>query len=151
MEKKILRLRKRGLSYREIARRMGCSLSTVSYHCGDGQKEKTKRRTLKFREKGRRYVPDSYNAIKDFVWRHKRFCGCVDCGENNPIVLEYDHNGENHKADKVSRMIVDKIHFDVIKGEIRKCVVRCANCHRIKTAKERSWHREQIRKYTTVV
>lgn len=44
MKERILQLRKEGLSYRDIAEKLGCSKSTVSYHCGDGQKEKTKRR-----------------------------------------------------------------------------------------------------------
>jgi hypothetical protein len=38
----ILRLRNQGLSYREICKEVGCARSTVSYHCGKGQKEKTR-------------------------------------------------------------------------------------------------------------
>ena len=43
----ILRLRKQGKSYKEIAKRLGCSLGTISYHCGKGQKAKTKANTKK--------------------------------------------------------------------------------------------------------
>ena len=38
----ILRLRKQGLSYREICKEIGCARSTVSYHCGKGRKEKVR-------------------------------------------------------------------------------------------------------------
>lgn len=40
----ILELRSQNLSYSEIADRLGCSKSTVSYHCGAGQKTKSRDR-----------------------------------------------------------------------------------------------------------
>lgn len=36
----ILSLRQTGRSYRQISLVLGCSLSTISYYCGEGQKEK---------------------------------------------------------------------------------------------------------------
>ena len=39
-KKDILRLHKRGLSYRTIAKKLGCSKSLISYHCSKDQKEK---------------------------------------------------------------------------------------------------------------
>lgn len=50
MKEKILELRNEGKSYREIQKILGCSKSTISYYCGDGQKEKTRNRTKKRRE-----------------------------------------------------------------------------------------------------
>jgi hypothetical protein len=44
MKEKILSLRKEGKSYLEIKKILGCSKGTISYHCGEGQKEKTKKR-----------------------------------------------------------------------------------------------------------
>lgn len=46
----ILRLRQEGLSYKEISERLGCSKGTISYHLGEGQKEKTAERTRAWRE-----------------------------------------------------------------------------------------------------
>jgi 5-methylcytosine-specific restriction endonuclease McrA len=40
----ILELRKQGKSYKEIQKLLKCSKGTISYHCGVGQKEKTKTR-----------------------------------------------------------------------------------------------------------
>ena len=46
---KIIELRERGFSYRKIVEEIGCSKGTVSYHCGIGQKEKSRFRTRKNR------------------------------------------------------------------------------------------------------
>ena len=43
----ILNLRKQGLSYGEISKELGCARSTVSYHCGAGQREKSRVRAQK--------------------------------------------------------------------------------------------------------
>lgn len=40
MKEQILELREQGKSYREIKKLLNCSLSTISFHCGEGQKEK---------------------------------------------------------------------------------------------------------------
>lgn len=39
MKEQILKLRAAGKSYSEIVSELGCSKSTVSFHCGEGQKE----------------------------------------------------------------------------------------------------------------
>ena len=44
MKEQILELRQAGKSYKEICQTLGCSKSTVAYHCGKGQKEKTQDR-----------------------------------------------------------------------------------------------------------
>lgn len=40
MKEEILNLRASGYSYREIQKILGCSRSTICYHCSEGQKEK---------------------------------------------------------------------------------------------------------------
>ena len=50
MKENILKLRGAGLSYKQIVKELGCSIGTVSYHCGSGQKEKTKNRNIRFKE-----------------------------------------------------------------------------------------------------
>jgi 5-methylcytosine-specific restriction endonuclease McrA len=49
MKEKILELRNQGKSYNQIVEILGCSKSTISYYCGDNQKEKLKERTKKLR------------------------------------------------------------------------------------------------------
>jgi hypothetical protein len=55
---------------------------------------------------------------------------CVDCGESNIIVLDFDHL-ENKKF-SISIMIRYVRKISDIEKEMSKCDVRCANCHRKK-------------------
>jgi hypothetical protein len=61
----------------------------------------------------------------------KEASGCVDCGESNHIVLDFDHI--RNKKYNISRMIHDGFSWAAIKKEIAKCEIVCANCHRIRT------------------
>lgn len=45
MKEEILRLRSQGYSYNQIVAELKCSKGTVSYYCGEGQREKTTHRT----------------------------------------------------------------------------------------------------------
>lgn len=44
LKNKILKLRLSGKSYKQIAKELNCSLSTVSYHCSPEEKNKVKAR-----------------------------------------------------------------------------------------------------------
>ena len=48
---KIIELHKKGLSYRQIEKELGCSKSTIAYHLGKGQKEKAYLRSKKSKKK----------------------------------------------------------------------------------------------------
>lgn len=62
--------------------------------------------------------------------------GCVDCGYNfSSVALDFDHI-KGDKIDNVSQMIYKPDTWAHIQEEIDKCVVRCSNCHRIKTHKK---------------
>lgn len=64
---------------------------------------------------------------------------CVDCGETDPVVLQFDHvRGEKYKA--VGALFAEGSSWEMIEAEIEKCVVRCANCHWRKTAKQFGWY-----------
>lgn len=52
---------------------------------------------------------------------------CVDCGESDVRVLDFDHRA--NKESDISRL-VGKGRVAGIVREINKCDVRCANCHR---------------------
>jgi len=66
--------------------------------------------------------------------------GCVDCGEMDPIVLEFDHVSGT-KVDDIGNMIRRGWGRHRIVAEVAKCVIRCANCHRRKTAYQFGWWR----------
>ena len=57
---------------------------------------------------------------------------CVDCGEHDPIVLEFDHV-RGTKINCVSVGVKDSWSVEKLTEEINKCEVRCANCHKIMT------------------
>ena len=59
---------------------------------------------------------------------------CSDCPENDPIVLEFDHV-RGTKLQNITDMIGSN-SIESIQEEIDKCEVRCANCHKRKTAKQ---------------
>ena len=59
LKEKILDLAEQGWSYNMIKRRLNCSKSTISYHLGDGQKDKAYARVRKQRDKGVRYIENN--------------------------------------------------------------------------------------------
>jgi len=75
---------------------------------------------------------------RKYVFEFLKNNACIDCGEKNPIVLEFDHKNPKDKSFIISAALCTKsyITVDLVKNEMQKCDVRCANCHRIKTAKE---------------
>ncbi len=117
----ILRLRAEGKSYREIQKELGCSKSTIAYHCGEGQKAKTRYRTNGLREE-----------IAKFLIDYKESSGCSDCGGKYPYwVLDLDHIRD--KEFNISGYRHFTASLEKVKEEVRKCEVVCANCHRTRT------------------
>lgn len=75
-----------------------------------------------------------------YVWDYLKTHPCIDCGEANPIVLEFDHV-RGKKFAQVCKLIKERTSsIKAIQAEISKCEIRCANCHRLKTAKELGWY-----------
>ena len=76
------------------------------------------------------------NFVKSYLEKHP----CVDCGNNNIIVLEFDHvRGE--KLGNISKIVSTGRSLRFLLREIEKCEVRCANCHRIVTHRRRQQER----------
>ena len=59
---------------------------------------------------------------------------CVDCGENDPVVLEFDHLRD--KVFSIGMGLTGRSWKSVL-AEMEKCEVVCANCHRRRTARRR--------------
>ena len=64
---------------------------------------------------------------------------CVDCGESDLRVLEFDHREGVVKIAEVTLLVNSLVAWERVLAEIEKCDVRCANCHRRRTA-ERGSH-----------
>ena len=67
---------------------------------------------------------------------------CVDCGESNWLVLEFDHvRGE--KRGNVSELMLHDL--DVVVEEVEKCEVVCSNCHKLRTMqRKKSWRLDYV-------
>jgi len=59
---------------------------------------------------------------------------CADCGEQDPVVLEFDHLRD--KLFDIGQALPYR-QWQSILDEIAKCEVVCANCHRRRTAQRR--------------
>ena len=65
---------------------------------------------------------------------------CVDCGEKDILVLEFDHKDRRMKEGEIRSIIQRGGSLETVIKEVEKCEVRCSNCHRRKTEHEsNSW------------
>lgn len=77
---------------------------------------------------------------------------CVDCGEDDPVVLEFDHSDPSKKFKSVSKMLSGHWSWLSLTKEIAKCEIRCANCHRRKTyLEQKSFGRTKPKRNAPVV
>ena len=82
--------------------------------------------------RGKRIREKNKERIQNYLLGHP----CVDCGESDLIVLEFDHV-RDVKVKDVSLMIAQGYSWETIMKEIKKCDVRCANDHRRRTHERR--------------
>jgi hypothetical protein len=68
---------------------------------------------------------------------------CIDCGESDPVVLEFDHRDAATKLANVSRLMAAH-SWAKVEAEIAKCDIRCVNCHRKQTASQFGWMRRSL-------
>jgi hypothetical protein len=87
----------------------------------------------------RRYRIQNRTRVATYLTEHH----CVDCGESDIMVLEFDHRDGRDKEDEVARLIGTG-EWAKLAAEIAKCDVRCANCHRRKTARQLGWSRAML-------
>lgn len=71
--------------------------------------------------------------IRKMVFEFLSTHPCIDCGETDPVVLEFDHTDPKTKTKQISRMLSGHYGWETIVKEIKKCEIRCANCHRRKS------------------
>jgi 5-methylcytosine-specific restriction endonuclease McrA len=104
-------------------------------------KEKMKANVIRWREENpERYAElkldikernkETARKRKKYMHRVKSWFGCAQCGYNeHPVALDFHHvimEDDNVAMHKLSWASMDRI-----KREMRKCIILCANCHRI--------------------
>lgn len=62
---------------------------------------------------------------------------CVDCGNSDIEVLQFDHKDRSLKSGEVSKFL--SYSLNRLQEEVFKCEVRCANCHIKKTRRQLGW------------
>lgn len=86
----------------------------------------------KYLIKARKWNRKQAEVLSKYLFEKLSHAKCMDCGENDILVLEFDHL-ENKKFN-IALMYKNRYSLGALKKELEKCVVRCANCHRRKTA-----------------
>lgn len=67
------------------------------------------------------------------VGEYLRLHPCVDCGESDVRVLDFDHLPGTRKTHEVMRLVRNGHNAERIRAEIATCEVHCRNCHTIVT------------------
>lgn len=80
---------------------------------------------------------------RQLAWNYLKAHPCVDCGEKDPVVLQFDHFKD--KKYQLANLVGSNMSWQTILKEIEKCEVRCANCHYRKTAREKGYYKNIIR------
>lgn len=99
-------------------------------------KQKAKKRQ---KNKRREYKVKRRNVVRNLLFKYLKNNPCVDCGEMDFALLQFDHIKGN-KVANISRMVQQGLSWGVILNEIEKCEVVCANCHHRRTAKQQKWY-----------
>ena len=66
--------------------------------------------------------------IRAWIMDYKRRTPCADCGESDPVTLDFHHRDPKTKAFTISAFRGRELAE--VKAEVQKCDVLCANCHR---------------------
>ena len=123
-------------SYRDRARgirRARCRFCMRRYAAEHYRRNKARYATADWgRTRSRR--GDIDREIDEYLRAHP----CIDCGERDPLVLEFDHRDGVEKLETIA-FLRARGKRDALMAEIDKCDVRCSNCHQRRTAKQFRW------------
>lgn len=103
----------------------------------------------KKREAGRRHYANNkekvkakvkqYKAKKQEEWQaYKASLSCVVCGASHPAIIDFHHIDKHDPNNKKVHKLVQGDNYTAAHEEIKKCLILCANCHRIHHWQERN-------------
>jgi hypothetical protein len=98
-----------------------------------------------YKKKAKIYTKIYMEKARKLLFEIKLGNPCEICGEQDPIVLEFDHLDPKTKNHNVAEMVKLGYSCTSILKEVQKCRILCANCHRRVTAREFSYfsHKKQ--------
>jgi hypothetical protein len=115
----IKELREKGYSYSQIKLATNASQGTISYHISPNGKASTRARSATSRK-----------VIDTFIRHSKETNPCVDCNVFYAYyIMQYDHRPEFEKKFNISKYKNHTQSIHVVKSEMLKCDLVCANCH----------------------
>ena len=121
-------------SLRRQTRQWICLLCQREY-TGAWYSRNRKRQITKAKERSHHATAQLKNRVLAYLLDHP----CVDCGECDPKVLDFDHIRD--KKANVSTLVQSGVTWESLSNEIARCEVRCANCHRRRTARNGRYYR----------
>jgi hypothetical protein len=107
--------------------------------CKDCCNAYRKKHYTKNKAKAISYVIARVIANKKRLYGYLMDHPCVQCGESDPIVLEFDHINPDEKEASI-HWAITKWKWERVLAEIAKCQVLCANCHKRRIAKQQKWY-----------
>jgi hypothetical protein len=125
-----------------FTRRSSGRLSTyckpcMSLYCRQHYVTNAEAHNARRKEARKRYRIRNRAHVVEYLRTHP----CVDCGEPDPLVLEFDHVDPSEKKYPLSFLSRTGCPFAKLEREMAKCVVRCVNCHRRRTARQFGWRK----------
>lgn len=76
------------------------------------------------------------NKLKSFIKTYLESHPCIDCGCSDIRVLQFDHV-RGKKVKGISTFWTKELAIGRLEEEMKKCEIRCANCHIIRHHEER--------------
>ena len=105
---------------------VSCSTEYMRQH----YKKNRSRYLIQVRANGRRKKKEVRTWLYNYLLEHP----CTDCGEGDPVVLEFDHvRGKKFKD--IAYLCCGSHSLKTVQQEVAKCDVCCRNCHMRRTAK----------------
>jgi len=119
-----------------IGKRYGRKKSDGTY-ADDFRSPESFKRTI---EKKKIYKKKIYDLISRLTGEEKMKYGCSHCGYNKyAVALDFHHVNRADKFNNVSSYWRTSMkQFKKIREEWKKCIVLCANCHRIEEKRIRN-------------
>lgn len=116
-------------------------------HCTDCNKEKSKAYYGRNKETHKARTAESKaKSIKRNQWHvliHLSENPCARCGEDDPVVLEFDHcRGDKEK--NIADAVKNGWSLERLQAEMDKCQILCSNCHKKKTSKKGCFYKERM-------
>lgn len=114
-----------------IHRKRPDGLQSMCKPCANATRVKHYRESPAEKLRMRITAQETMNRNNEYLLQYLLKHPCIDCGETDPIVLEFDHRDD--KSDNVANMVFRRLGIERLQREIDKCDIRCANCHRRKS------------------